>query len=122
MLAFSIVASREFAVVSASGVVESKGRSPFCVGRVSVMLVAAGPYAMKWASLRWTLVAGAFGALGVLCFFYAIERLPASRVVPMTAAYPALTVLLSWLLLHEKLTPRHLAGIAFALVGVSLLA
>lgn len=87
-----------------------------------VMLVFAGPYVMKWTSLRWTLVGGAFGAIGVLCFFYAIERLPASRVVPMTAAYPAITVVLSWLVLHESLTPRHVAGIAFALLGVSLLA
>ena len=88
----------------------------------SVMLVLTGPYAVKWSSLRWTLLGGLFGAVGVLCFFFAIDHLPASRVVPMTAAYPAITILLSWLILHEKLTARHVVGVLFALVGVALLA
>lgn len=86
------------------------------------MLVVTGPYALKWTALRWTLLGGALGAFGVLCFFLALDRMPAGRVVPMTAAYPALTIVLSWLVLGERLTPRHIAGVLFALVGIALLA
>ena len=88
----------------------------------AAMYVFGGPYHFTWNGMRWTVLMGTFGAFGVLCYVLAIGKMPASRVVPITAAYPALTILLSWAILHEKLTLRHLLGVAFALAGVALLA
>ena len=41
--------------------------------------------------------------------------------MPLTALYPMVTVVLSWLALHEDFTLRRLAGVALALVAVWLL-
>ncbi|MGB5657284.1 MAG: EamA family transporter [Acidimicrobiia bacterium] len=38
------------------------------------------------------------------------------------AMFPATTVLLAWLVLRERLTPRRMAGLALALVAVGLVA
>lgn len=45
----------------------------------------------------------------------------ASVVVPFTALYPLVTLVLSVLLLGERPSPVHLVGIAFAVVAVVLL-
>jgi transporter family protein len=84
------------------------------------MLVATRPRLM-WGELRWAVATGFLGMLGVLAFSIALERAPASRIIPITAMYPAITVLLSWLILGERLTGRHIAGVVFALVGLALL-
>ena len=65
--------------------------------------------------------AGLAMALGLLFFFEALGRGPATVVVPLTALYPAITVLLSRVFLQEPLTLRHLAGLALALAAAWLL-
>jgi transporter family protein len=67
------------------------------------------------------LAAGICMAIGLLCFFKALAAGAATVVVPLTALYPLVTVVLSWVLLRENLTPRHLAGIALALAAGWLL-
>jgi uncharacterized membrane protein len=42
-------------------------------------------------------------------------------VVPLTALYPAIAVVLSRIFLQEALTLRHLAGLALALAAAWLL-
>ncbi len=42
-------------------------------------------------------------------------------VVPLTALYPMVTVVLSWTLLHEAFTWRRLSGVVLALAAVWLL-
>ncbi len=66
--------------------------------------------------------AGTCGALGLLCFLRALASGRAAVVVPLTALYPVITVLLCVLLLHESLTWRQMGGIALALVAGWLLA
>ncbi len=60
-------------------------------------------------------------AVALLFFLKALARGPALVVVPLTALYPAVTVVLSWIFLRETLTLRHLAGLALALAAVWLL-
>jgi len=43
-------------------------------------------------------------------------------LVPLSAVYPALTVILALIFLGEKLGPREMAGVAFAVVSAALLA
>jgi len=65
--------------------------------------------------------AGICMAFGLLCFLKALTVGAATVVVPLTALYPLVTVILSWALLRENLTPRHLAGIVLALLAGWLL-
>lgn len=86
-------------------------------------LAAAGGLAIPWhpGGMAAALGAGICMAFGLLCFFKALAGGAAGVVVPLTALYPMVTVLLSWALLHEDFTLRHLAGVALALAAVWLL-
>lgn len=66
------------------------------------------------------LVAGVLGTLATLLFLYAISRGKASVVVPMTALYPLVTIVLSLLILREPVTLKQGLGIGFALVALLL--
>jgi transporter family protein len=90
---------------------------------VIAYLGLTGGLAVPWhpAGLGFALAGGLCMAFGLLSFFKALAAGPAAVVVPLTALYPMVTVLLSWAVLREDLTPRHLAGIALALAAVWLL-
>ena len=87
-------------------------------------LAATGGLAIPWqpAGLAAALGAGLCMAFGLLYFLKALSAGgTASLVVPLTALYPMVTVVLSWLVLHEDFTLRRLAGVALALAAVWLL-
>jgi bacterial/archaeal transporter family protein len=70
----------------------------------------------------WSFAAGFFTFIGFLTFFAALEQGKASTVVTLSALYPVVTIILSILFLHERLTMRQAAGIALALIASVLLA
>jgi transporter family protein len=86
-------------------------------------LATTGGLAIPWqpAGVAAALGAGLCMAFGLLCFFKALAGGAAGMVVPLTALYPMVTVVLSWTLLHEDFTLRHLAGVILALAAVWLL-
>jgi transporter family protein len=86
-------------------------------------LGVAGGLAVPWHPLGvgLALAAGVCMAFGLLSFFKALAGGSATMVVPLTALYPVVTVVLSWAVLQENPAPRHLAGIALALLAVWLL-
>ncbi|NPV79478.1 MAG: EamA family transporter [Firmicutes bacterium] len=45
----------------------------------------------------------------------------ASRVVPVTAAYPIVAVLLGWMVLKEGLTPLKVLGSILIIAGILLI-
>lgn len=73
------------------------------------------------ADCYYAVIGGILGTIGALLFFWAISRGEASRVVPITAMYPVITVILAWLFLKEPLTAQKITGIVFAMLGVCLL-
>lgn len=86
-------------------------------------LLFFGNFKFEWKvpAYYFALLAGIVGSLGAIFFYLALSKGEASRVVVFTALYPALTVLLSFLLLKEPLSLYKMAGIAFAVVGMLLL-
>ena len=60
------------------------------------------------------------GAAGLWTYYHALRLGGASLVVPITATYPLVTVLLSWLILQEGLTLSRVIGTALIVVGVWL--
>ena len=79
--------------------------------------------AVSWqpGGVAAALGAGLAMALALLFFFAALARGPATVVVPLTALYPAVAVVLSWIFLQETLTLRQLVGLALALAAAWLL-
>jgi len=60
------------------------------------------------------------GAAGLWTYYHALRLGGASLVVPITATYPLITVLLSWLILQESLTVHRIIGTALIVLGVWL--
>jgi drug/metabolite transporter (DMT)-like permease len=61
---------------------------------------------------------GALDMLANLLYLLASRSGPLSVVVTLASLYPASTVLLAWLVLHERLSARQWVGVACALVAV----
>lgn len=67
-------------------------------------------------------LAGLIGSIGVISFYYLMTKSEASVVTPLTALYPALTVVLGIIVLHEGVTISKMLGIFFSLLAIYLLA
>jgi transporter family protein len=68
------------------------------------------------------LMAGtAAGVIGSILFMYALQKFPGSIVIPMTALYPAVSVVLAVLILKEDIKTINVIGIALAIVAGYLL-
>jgi bacterial/archaeal transporter family protein len=88
----------------------------------SYLLVSGlGPVAWQPWGVGAALGSGIAMAVALLLFLKALAQGPALVVVPLTALYPAVTVILSWIFLREALTLRHLVGLGLALAAVWLL-
>jgi len=96
------------------------------VGALLVGLVALASRGFRLQSEPWgvfyAIAYGVTGLGGAYLFLMAMERgAKASVLVPFTALYPVMTLLLSALLLRERPTAINLVGVAFAIVAVILL-
>jgi transporter family protein len=80
------------------------------------------PAAPTSAGILCALVSGVCGAIGMLFFSMAIKRGDAAIFVTLSAIYPILTVLLSPLILQEKLSLTHAIGVLLVTLGVILVA
>ncbi|MDI6708410.1 MAG: EamA family transporter [Candidatus Thermoplasmatota archaeon] len=66
-------------------------------------------------------LATVFGALGTIIWYLSIYKYQASIVVPFTALYPLVTVLLGIFILRENIQPINAIGILLALIACFLL-
>jgi bacterial/archaeal transporter family protein len=79
---------------------------------------------VEWSAqgFGWSAAAGFVNFVGFLSFFAAVEKGKVSTVIAMSSLYPVITIVLSILLLHEKISSREGLGIACALLAGFLLA
>ncbi len=74
------------------------------------------------AGSGWSAAAGFINFVGFLAFFAAVQKGKVSTVISLSSLYPVVTILLSILLLRERITVREGIGIGFALTAGWLLA
>lgn len=101
-------------------------RTAFIATSVAGVAAATGQLGqvlrMDARTLLFTLLSGLTGGvLGLTVYFYALQRGQASVVVPLTSTYPLVTVVLSVLVLGERVTATNALGAAFIVAGVMLL-
>ena len=79
---------------------------------------------IQWSArgFGWSAAAGFVNFVGFLTFFAAVEKGKVSTVIAMSSLYPVVTIVLSILFLHEKISTREGLGIACALLAGFLLA
>ncbi len=68
------------------------------------------------------LVCGLGDTLGNLGFLAARSMGSLGPSAVVASLYPAVTVVLAWLFLSERLSRQHLAGVALAFAGIVLIA
>ncbi len=74
-----------------------------------------------WQPWAWGFLAGFFNACSTLALYRAFEIGKMAVVAPLSASYPALTLLLSWLS-GDRLTSARTAGIILTLLGIVIVA
>lgn len=88
---------------------------------VALALSLPGGLRVRLADLPTLLLIGAASAVYSLCFFMGLQFAPsADGALLMPTMNPVFTVLVSWLLGHETVTRRQLAGMVMSGVGVGL--
>ena len=74
-----------------------------------------------WQPWAWGFLAGSFNAVSGLALYRAFEIGKMAVVAPLSASYPALTLLLSWMS-GERVSAVRIAGIICTLAGVVIVA
>ena len=84
----------------------------------AILLLVFGKPMVLGVGGAWAIVTAFAAAGGLICFFYALSKGDASLVVPMTSAYPVITLAGSAIFLSESITVPKLIGTALVIAGV----
>jgi drug/metabolite transporter (DMT)-like permease len=74
-----------------------------------------------WQPWAWGFLVGCFNAMSCLALYRAFEIGKMAVVAPLSASYPALTLVLSWMT-GDRLSGVRIAGIFCTLAGVAIVA
>ena len=93
----------------------------FFLFTLGLLLYVKPSFAGSSQAVFYALLAGTIGSLGTISFYTALSLGKASIIVPLTALYPVVTVILSVLFLHETLTVKQALGVALAIAAILLI-
>jgi uncharacterized membrane protein len=89
---------------------------------IVALLLALGQTDFHWHSgTGWALASAALAVGSLILLYVALGMGEASKVIPVSAAYPAATVVLAALFLGESITPARVGGMLLVIAGVVLL-
>ena len=83
-----------------------------------MLLATSAPRRFPSAIVGIVIAGGVLDMLANLLYMIATRSGPLSVVVTLASLYPASTVLLARVVLHERLSPKQWAGVVCALVAV----
>jgi transporter family protein len=86
-----------------------------------IFLLSGFKIEKKGLGIGYAMLTGIAGSIGSIFFYLALRNGKASVVVPLTALYPLVTVILGFLLLKESISGVNLIGILLALIAGILL-
>jgi drug/metabolite transporter (DMT)-like permease len=84
----------------------------------AMLLVTSAPRRLPSAIVGTVIAGGVLDMLANLLYMIATRSGPLSIVVTLASLYPASTVLLARVVLHERLSPTQWAGVVCALIAV----
>ena len=88
----------------------------------ATVLLATGQARIGWGDgTGWAIASAGLAVAALMLLYAALSAGDASQVVPVTAAYPALTLVLAAAFLSEHVSPARIAGTLLVVVGVVLL-
>ncbi len=114
--------------IASEGVDADTNQIFFTIGLLPLMLImwrsprVRVPGSQRKSGIAWAFITGILGGTGNIAFFHALViGGKASIVVPVTALFPLITVILAIALLHERISNLQKLGLAVALVAIYLL-
>lgn len=129
-LVYGVLAGLGFGIffVSLSRSHPSAGAWPLVAARVAslsafavAMVMARQPFRVERSGLPASLIAGSADMGANILFLLATQSGMLSLVAIVTSLFPAPTVVLARIFLHQKIPPVRLAGLALSLAGVALI-
>jgi transporter family protein len=90
----------------------------------AILVLFIERFTIEWSpqGFGWSAAAGFVNFVGFLAFFAAIEKGKVSTVIALSSLYPVVTIVLSVIILREKISLREGCGISCALLAGLLLA
>jgi len=88
---------------------------------LAILTTTSFPIPMNFEGVFFGVLAGVCSSLGGLLFLQAMSRGEAAIVITFTALYPIVSIILSFILLHETITLKQGIGIVLALFSMVLL-
>ncbi len=76
---------------------------------------------IAWKGVSFGLLTGIAYGIGCLFYLFAADKGKLITVVTLTALYPLVTIILSWMLLHETISTRQMLGIMFSIIAIWLM-
>jgi bacterial/archaeal transporter family protein len=113
--------------VASAGVDANTNQIFFTIGILPLILLTLrsprlNTGTQRKAGISWAFITGILGGTGNIAFFHALViGGKASIVVPATALFPLVTVILATIFLHERLGKLQLLGFFLALGAIYLL-
>jgi drug/metabolite transporter (DMT)-like permease len=89
---------------------------------ISTVLVRRSGLPMWGVNKRLLLVRGVLGFGALLCFFWAVTRLPLADITVLHFTNPVFTAILATVFLSEKMSVREIGGLLLSLTGVLFVA
>ena len=86
---------------------------------VAAVLILKEGGGFKWhdGALKWLVLRAAFGLVGILCNFYALDHMILSDALMLNKLSPFFAVILSFLILKEKISLFQLSMVFMAFLG-----
>lgn len=87
---------------------------------VIILLVTEFKVETHPKGILFAILTGIAATLGTFFFFYAVTKGTASVTVTITALYPLITIILSYIILKETITITQTMGMIFAIIAMVL--
>jgi uncharacterized membrane protein len=88
----------------------------------SALLFALGSVQISWdTNLLWGALSAALAISALILLYVALGTGEAGKVIPVSAAYPAVTLVLAGIFLSESITPGRVGGVLLVVAGVVVL-
>jgi bacterial/archaeal transporter family protein len=88
---------------------------------LAMLLRMRGKMERNRQGMAYGILSGVATGLGTLGYYAALRQQSASVVTPVTGLFPVLTVVLAYLLLHERLNKVQISGMLLALASIVIL-
>jgi len=93
----------------------------YAVLTIFSFFVFKGEYVFTTLGVLYAILGSVSMSFATYAFMHLLHRGGAGEMTAIVSIYPALTVLISYVFLHEVMTPRKMIGCGLALVSVYLL-